>query len=273
MIRYYLGIDGGGTKTAFRLEGEKDGEALRELVLGAGNPNDIGMEACLALLTEGIDRICEGLERSEVSVFAGIAGFASGDNGAKIEGHLKNLGFSVFRGGSDVENALAISRLIAGDELVAVIAGTGSVAYSLHNGQRKMTGGLGWLLDSVGSAYFIGREGLAAAYRELDGRGGKTMLGPLCEEKLGMPLKDSVVSGAAHRLRPVLMTATVAILGLMPASLASGVGSDVQRPLATVIVYGLLFSTIITLYILPTLYYQMEKRAAAKAKNDDEENF
>lgn len=91
--------------------------------------------------------------------------------------------------------------------------------------------------------------------------------------KAGQPLDKAVVSGASHRLRPVLMTATVAILGLMPASLASGVGSDVQRPLATVIVYGLLFSTIITLYILPTLYYQMEKRAAAKAKNDDEENF
>ena len=49
------------------------------------------------------------------------------------------------------------------------------------------------------------------------------------------------------------MTATVAILGLLPASLATGVGSDVQRPLATVIVYGLLFSTIITLFVLPTL--------------------
>jgi len=58
----------------------------------------------------------------------------------------------------------------------------------------------------------------------------------------------------------MMMTATVAILGLMPASLATGIGSDVQRPLATVIVYGLLAGTIITLYLLPTLYYLMEKR-------------
>lgn len=90
--------------------------------------------------------------------------------------------------------------------------------------------------------------------------------------KSGMPLKEAVVSGAAHRLRPVLMTATVAILGLMPASLASGIGSDVQRPLATVIVYGLLFSTIITLFILPTLYYKMEQYLANK-KDEDEEDF
>lgn len=91
--------------------------------------------------------------------------------------------------------------------------------------------------------------------------------------KAGTPLSKAVVSGASHRLRPVLMTATVAILGLMPASLASGVGSDVQRPLATVIVYGLLFSTIITLYILPTLYYRMEQRAEKLKELDKDEVF
>ena len=76
----------------------------------------------------------------------------------------------------------------------------------------------------------------------------------------GQELKQAVIEGAAHRLRPVMMTSTVAILGLLPASLAIGIGSDVQRPLATVIVYGLLFATIITLFVLPTLYYVMEKR-------------
>jgi cobalt-zinc-cadmium resistance protein CzcA len=77
-------------------------------------------------------------------------------------------------------------------------------------------------------------------------------------------LRDAVVNGASHRLRPMMMTASVAILGLLPASLATGIGSDVQRPLATVIVYGLLAGTIITLYLLPTLYYLMEKREIAK---------
>ena len=89
----------------------------------------------------------------------------------------------------------------------------------------------------------------------------------------GTPLREAVIEGASHRLRPVLMTATVAILGLLPASLATGIGSDVQRPLATVIVYGLLFSTIITLYILPTLYYRMERRQEQKTVKQDEEDF
>ena len=56
--------------------------------------------------------------------------------------------------------------------------------------------------------------------------------------------KQSIITGAKHRFRPILMTATVAVLGLLPASLSTGIGSDVQRPLATVIVYGLLFATV-----------------------------
>ena len=71
--------------------------------------------------------------------------------------------------------------------------------------------------------------------------------------------KQSIITGAKHRFRPILMTATVAMLGLLPASLSTGIGSDVQRPLATVIVYGLLFATVITLYVLPALYYLVEK--------------
>ena len=89
----------------------------------------------------------------------------------------------------------------------------------------------------------------------------------------GLKLREAVIEGASHRLRPVLMTATVAILGLLPASLVTGIGSDVQRPLATVIVYGLLFSTVITLYILPALYYRMESRREQKPVSQDEDDF
>lgn len=76
----------------------------------------------------------------------------------------------------------------------------------------------------------------------------------------GMGLRSATVQGAAHRMRPILLTATVAVLGLFPASISTGIGSDVQRPLATVIVYGLLFATVVTLFVLPTLYYLIEKR-------------
>ena len=77
-------------------------------------------------------------------------------------------------------------------------------------------------------------------------------------------LRDAVITGTKHRFRPILMTATVAVLGLLPASVSTGIGSDVQRPLATVIVYGLLFATVITLYVLPALYYMIEKHYEGK---------
>jgi cobalt-zinc-cadmium resistance protein CzcA len=70
----------------------------------------------------------------------------------------------------------------------------------------------------------------------------------------GMGLDEAIEQGAEERLRPILMTAIVAILGLLPASLATGLGSDVQRPLATVIVWGLFSSTFLTLFVVPVLY-------------------
>jgi cobalt-zinc-cadmium resistance protein CzcA len=72
--------------------------------------------------------------------------------------------------------------------------------------------------------------------------------------KRGLTLHEAVPQGAAECLRPILVASLVAILGLLPASLATGLGSDVQRPLATVIVWGLFSSTVLTLFVVPVLY-------------------
>lgn len=76
--------------------------------------------------------------------------------------------------------------------------------------------------------------------------------------------KEIVIKGAADRLRPVLMTALVASLGFIPMAFNTGPGSEVQRPLASVVIGGLITSTLLTLLILPTLYYWMESK---KLKN------
>jgi cobalt-zinc-cadmium resistance protein CzcA len=83
---------------------------------------------------------------------------------------------------------------------------------------------------------------------------------------LGAPLIDAVVTGASERLRPVLMTATVATVGMLPAALATGVGSDVQRSLATVVAGGLLMATFLTLFVIPTFYFVVERRAMRYAR-------
>jgi cobalt-zinc-cadmium resistance protein CzcA len=74
------------------------------------------------------------------------------------------------------------------------------------------------------------------------------------QRQAGAELRDAIVQGALGRIRPILITAIVAIFGLLPASMATGLGSDVQRPLATVIVWGLFSSTVLTLCVLPVLY-------------------
>ncbi|WP_415775623.1 efflux RND transporter permease subunit [Shewanella oncorhynchi] len=73
-------------------------------------------------------------------------------------------------------------------------------------------------------------------------------------------LRERVEQGAARRLRPILMTATTAMFGLMPLVFASGPGAEIQKPLAIVVIGGLLTSTITTLYLLPILYFWLEKR-------------
>ena len=80
----------------------------------------------------------------------------------------------------------------------------------------------------------------------------------------GRDIRTAVREGAALRLRPVLMTASVAILGLIPMLLSSGVGAETQRPLATVVVGGLITSTALTLLLLPLFYEWSEQRAAAR---------
>ena len=81
----------------------------------------------------------------------------------------------------------------------------------------------------------------------------------------GLPLAEAVLAGAAERLRPVLMTAAVATVGMLPAALATGVGSDVQRSLATVVAGGLVPATLLTLFIVPTFYFALERWAARRA--------
>lgn len=80
----------------------------------------------------------------------------------------------------------------------------------------------------------------------------------------GMKLRDAVIEGASERFRPVLMTATVASMGMLPAALATGIGTDVQRGLATVVVGGLGIATLLTLFILPTYYCEMEEWCARR---------
>jgi heavy metal efflux system protein len=116
-----------------------------------------------------------------------------------------------------------------------------------------LTGGVAalWLRGmtfSISSAVgFIALSGVAV----LNGLVMLTFVRQLVEQ--GVPRKDAIFRGALTRLRPVVMTALVASLGFVPMAIATGTGAEVQKPLATVVIGGLISATLLTLLVLPAL--------------------
>ena len=97
---------------------------------------------------------------------------------------------------------------------------------------------------------------------------GLVMLSFIRELRLSMPVVQATWQGAILRLRPVLMTACVASLGFIPMALATGTGAEVQRPLATVVIGGIISSTLLTLIILPVIYRWLHGREDTKPKTE-----
>ncbi len=123
-----------------------------------------------------------------------------------------------------------------------------------------LTGGVAalWLRDiplSISAGVgFIALSGVAV----LNGMVMISFINKLRSE--GKPLEDAITEGSLTRLRPVLMTALVASLGFVPMAIATGTGAEVQRPLATVVIGGILSSTALTLLVLPGLYRMFRRR-------------
>ncbi len=138
--------------------------------------------------------------------------------------------------------SLKLSLLVILDLPFALIGGVLALYFS------------GLYLSVPASVGFIALFGIAV----LNGIVLLSYISQLREE--GRPLGEAVVEGCLNRLRPVLMTATITVLSLVPLLFAQGPGSEIQRPLAVVVVGGLISSTLLTLLVLPVLYSWLEKR-------------
>jgi heavy metal efflux system protein len=138
--------------------------------------------------------------------------------------------------------------------LFSTFGSVGQAALVLSNVPFALIGGVAGLaltgeyLSVPASVGFIALLGIAV----LNGVVMVTFFNQL--QALGRPLAEVVVEGARRRLRPVLMTASIAAFGLVPLLFASGPGSEIQRPLAVVVIGGLVSSTLLTLILLPILY-------------------
>ena len=145
--------------------------------------------------------------------------------------------------------------------LLFMAFGSGKIALLIFTGvPLALTGGIAalWLRDiplSISAGVgFIALSGVAVL-------NGVVMISFIRNlQNQGMSFDDALIQGALTRLRPILMTALVASLGFIPMALNTGAGSEVQRPLATVVIGGIISSTILTLLLLPTLYRLVCKR-------------
>ena len=188
-VKYFLGIDGGGTKTEF-LVTDADVKEINRIILGPSNPVDIGMDKTFQILEQGITECCKNIDLREVSAFAGLAGGITGNNQKIINEFLSKYNFASFSNGSDIENVLELS--LKGKSGVSVVMGTGVIAYSQYNNKRLRIGGWGYHIDKGGSGYNIASDGMYSAFKFIDGRKGSRILCELFENKLGKKLPDAV---------------------------------------------------------------------------------
>ena len=120
-----------------------------------------------------------------------------------------------------------------------------------------------YLCPSLRRAPYEGADGIGAVLN------GLVMVACIRDLRAqGRPLEEAIVDGAVSRLRPVLMTALVAALGFVPMALNTGIGSEVQRPLATVVIGGIISSTLLTLIVLPALYRLVHRGREPTAAGD-----
>ncbi|MBQ3150378.1 MAG: hypothetical protein IJB86_03940 [Clostridia bacterium] len=179
-MKYFLGIDGGGTKTEFLLLDES-GHTVSDIVLESSNPTDVGMDNTKDVLAKGIEEVCRDIPLCDISVFAGIAGGITGNNRECIREYLSLFGFAHYDNGSDAQNCVAAA--LDTDNGITVIIGTGSVAFSQNNGKLFRCGGYGYLFEEGGSGFSIARDAIIASLR-LEESDKSSVLSELLKEKL-----------------------------------------------------------------------------------------
>jgi len=256
-------------------------EAIRSLILQAPNGAWVSLgEVAQVRIESGPPQIRRDDVQRRVVIQSNVEGRDMGGLVAELQQRINSeitlpTGYSVVFGGQFENQQRAQARLMI---VVPLSLGliflllyfafhsVGQAALIMLNVPLALIGGIaalyytGQYLSVPGSIGFIALFGVAVL-------NGVVMVNAINQRfKGGADLQVAIFEGALSRLRPVLMTASIAALGLIPMLLATGVGSEVQRPLATVVVGGLASSTLLTLFVLPVLYAWFSKSKLAAAQ-------
>lgn len=250
-------------------------EAIRDLILKAPNGALVRLgDVAKVEIVNGPPQIRRDDVQRRVVIQANVEGRDMGglvtELKSKIDTEVKlPPGYSVVFGGQFENQQRAMTRLMI---VVPLSLGliflllyfafhsVGQAMLIMINVPLAMIGGIvalfitGTYLSVPGSIGFIALFGVAVL-------NGVVMVSAINRNVAdGMAMQKAIEAGAQSRLRPVLMTACIAALGLVPLLLSSGVGAEVQRPLATVVIGGLITSTLLTLVVLPSTYAWLSRQ-------------
>jgi heavy metal efflux system protein len=247
----------------------RDPEAVRRILLRAPGGEQVSLgEVARIEVTRGYEKIERESGQRRIVVMSNVRGRDLGSFVAEVRSKLDRevklpTGYFIEYGGQSENQQRATRRLML---VVPVVLGIISILlYITFNSMKEamlvlanvpfaFVGGIAalWLrgmnLNLSASIGFIALFGVAV----LNGLVLITSIKQLREQ--GMATSEAVLAGADRRLRPVLMTAFVASLGFLPMALATSTGAEVQRPLATVVIGGLLSATALTLLLMPLFY-------------------
>jgi cobalt-zinc-cadmium resistance protein CzcA len=229
-------------------------------------------------VTRGAEKINREQGQRRIVVMSNVRGRDLGSFVAEVQQKVNNsvklpAGYAITYGGQFENQQRAMRRLLLVIPLALTIV-CGLLYMTFHSIRHAMlilvnvpfalVGGIAalWIfhlnLNLSASVGFIALLGVAV----LNGVVLVSSINQLRDE--GASLHHAVLQGSGRRLRPVLMTALVASLGFVPMAISTSTGAEVQRPLATVVIGGLISSTLLTLFLLPTLYDWFDRSSKSK---------
>ncbi|MDD2765486.1 MAG: CusA/CzcA family heavy metal efflux RND transporter [Opitutaceae bacterium] len=272
--KVYEGLKVFGLAVRFPETARNDAEPIREILIPApsGALIPIGQLAKVTI-TEGPAQISREMGQRRIVVECNVTGRDLGGFVAEAQRKLDVMvklppGYYITWGGQFENQQRAMRRFVI--VVPITLASIFLLLFSSFNSVKQATliilniplaliGGIaalvggGFNLSVSASVGFIALFGVAVL-------NGVVMVSYFNElRRGGMKVSLAVIEGAVLRLRPVLITASVAALGLIPMLFATGPGSEIQKPLAAVVIGGLISSTLLTLFILPTLYRVFER--------------
>ncbi|UJF14685.1 hypothetical protein LZ578_06485 [Jeotgalibaca sp. MA1X17-3] len=198
---YYIGIDGGGTKTSFKIFDEQE-NCIDSVLKPTCHLLQVSSRQATQLLKEGVNELIEKLPKEEdILIGIGLAGygkdkFLRNEIEKVCQQAFHPYEFYVF---NDV--SIALEGSLNGQDGILVVAGTGSIALSKKNEEYMRTGGWGYMLGDEGSAYWIAKEVFRHYTLQIDGRAERTQLVHIVKNKLELEEEYDLISYMASKIK------------------------------------------------------------------------